>query len=765
MGGAIRTGFAILLVFLCVANACCAFLSRKSDKSISLGISMLSASVVLPMLGNLILIIAQDYTLAMVGSYVYFLGLNAVVVALLFFTADYCSVNFRGTRYRTFVIVLITVDTVQLLANAFTKHAFDLSETIVDGAPYFSLVPYAGQAFHRVIAYGIFFASLAVFVYKVVKSPRIYVERYAVILAAMLFTGLLETFFIFTNTSIDFSMAAFGLFGLLVYYFAIHYKPVRLLDRMLSSIVDDMGDGVVFFDHDGACIYANDHARDMLDIRSERDLEHAASLIGSKVGPVRSSQARPWDERITVKKEGAVSFWTLSARDMYDERTKRPSGSYVVLRDSTDLELKLERERYAATHDDLTDLYNKQHLYNKARELIDANPNTRFAAVAVDIKGFKIINDIFGKDFGDKVLCVIAEYLRTKAVDKDVYGRISGDKFGFIMPVEDLARIDFDEMLDNQKAAMAELNQPIVVHVGVYEVTEPDLLVSIMFDRAFMAIASIKNDYQRHVAYYDDAMRENAIWSQRISSELDFAIADGQIVPYLQPLVDAAGNIMGAEVLVRWIHPEEGFLSPGRFIPIFETNGMISKLDVHMWESACRILKSWQERGIDHFLSVNISPRDFYFIDVYKTIRELVDEYGIDASKLRLEITETVMMNDISNRLKIIDALRADGFLVEMDDFGSGYSSLNMLKDIPVDVLKIDMIFLYQTKDIDRAHTILQMIINLSEQLGIPAVTEDVETRDQHEMLVDMGCHLFQGYYFAKPMPLVEFEQLYVNAN
>ena len=185
---------------------------------------------------------------------------------------------------------------------------------------------------------------------------------------------------------------------------------------------------------------------------------------------------------------------------------------------------------------------------------------------------------------------------------------------------------------------------------------------------------------------------------------------------------------------------------------------MIVEVDKHMWRCACEILSRWQKSGIDLFISVNISPKDFYFVDVVAEIKKLVEEFRLEPSKLRIEITETVMMNDAENRMKLLDEFRKSGFIVEMDDFGSGYSSLNMLKDMPVDVLKIDMKFLGKTSDQKKSHTIVKNIINLTKELGIISLTEGVETQEQYESLEEMGCNLFQGYYFAKPMPVHDFE-------
>ena len=240
------------------------------------------------------------------------------------------------------------------------------------------------------------------------------------------------------------------------------------------------------------------------------------------------------------------------------------------------------------------------------------------------------------------------------------------------------------------------------------------------------------------------------------------AIAERQLKPYLQPIVDKNGTVVGSEALVRWIHPTDGFLSPRAFIPVFEKNGMIVEVDKYMWRCACEILASWKKKGSELFISVNISPKDFYFINVLEEIKKLTAEYGVSPSQLRIEITETVMMTEAELRMKTLSEFRKMGYIVEMDDFGSGYSSLNMLKDMPVDVLKIDMKFLSKSKDDGKAQTILQNIINLSEDLGIDSLTEGVETEDRFNTLNDMGCKLFQGYYFAKPMPLEEFEDKFL---
>ena len=250
------------------------------------------------------------------------------------------------------------------------------------------------------------------------------------------------------------------------------------------------------------------------------------------------------------------------------------------------------------------------------------------------------------------------------------------------------------------------------------------------------------------------------VWDQEISSQLDVAIAENQVVPYLQPIADTSGKIVGAEALVRWIHPAHGFMSPGDFIPLFEDNGMITDLDKHIWKSTCAILSRWEKTHPDFFISVNVSPKDFYMTDVLAEIVSDVVEYDIDPHRLRIEVTESSIMRDTEDKMRLLEEFRKQGFIIEMDDFGSGYSSLNMLKDMPVDILKIDMKFLGKSNDEEKADIIVKNVIRLAEDLQIISLAEGVETVEQFERLKELGCHLFQGYYFSKPIPVADFEEL-----
>ena len=301
------------------------------------------------------------------------------------------------------------------------------------------------------------------------------------------------------------------------------------------------------------------------------------------------------------------------------------------------------------------------------------------------------------------------------------------------------------------------------VFAGVYEIDDLDEPVSIMCDKANLASELVKDDYQNCVSYYNKDLLEKTIEEGRVIAEFERALKNEEFVMFLQPQVDGTGKAHGAEALVRWQHPERGLLSPFFFIDILEKAGLIYKLDKYMWEKAAKQLSIWKNTDkSDYHISVNISTKDFYLLDVYETFVEMIARYGIEPEKLKLEITETALMSDFKKNMEIIRKLQNYGFKIEIDDFGSGYSSLNMLKDISADILKIDMGFLRASENEVKGRDILETIIVLAKKLGMEVITEGVETKEQLDMLSAMGCNMYQGYYFSKPIQVDEFENKFM---
>ncbi|WP_295152253.1 EAL domain-containing protein [uncultured Ruminococcus sp.] len=753
----IRIGFSFLFTIVALALGVCAFIAARSPREIGKTVAKVDLALIPPLMGNLIIIGSSVKNVAAAGYHIYFIGMNIAVLSMVEFTNMYCKIS-RERKHRTpkAVYGLLIADIIQLLLNPFFGHAFSLEGVDVQGKTYYKLIPHLGQYFHRVVDNLILGALALLFLIMVFRMSKVNRGRYRAIFVSMMLVALWQSFYFFSKTPVNRSMLGFGIFGLLVFYFSICFRPLKLLDRMLSDIAAEMVQALYVFDPNGKCVWMNIPGMKLADVK-ENELDDVPAKLEDLFGKIEFGEGRYKLEKI-IDSNGERKYYLLEMRSFNDD-SKRLSGSFLIIRDTTEEKMRIKQELYNSCHDSLTGLYTRQHLYEQIREKLDSTTGTDFITVFVDVKNFKIVNDIFSTAFGDRALQQIADWIRSIMTPDCVYGRLAGDTFGIFAPKDCFDVDKVDSELSSFTVADGSLEYHILIHVGIYEVTEKDTEISVMFDRAHLALKTITDEYQTHIAYYDKKLREKVLWDQQISAEVHEAIEEMQIRPYLQPIADVNGKVVGAEALARWIHPERGFMPPNTFIPVFEKNGMIVDVDRHMWRCACKILAEWKKAGIDLFISVNISPKDFYFINVVSEIKSLVEEYGVDPSKLRVEITETVMMTDAEDRMRMMDELRKFGFIVEMDDFGSGYSSLNLLKDMPVDVLKIDMKFLSSSGDDKKLMTIIKNIIILSDDLGIASLTEGVETKEQYEQLAEIGCKLFQGYYFSKPLPIDEFNK------
>ena len=308
---------------------------------------------------------------------------------------------------------------------------------------------------------------------------------------------------------------------------------------------------------------------------------------------------------------------------------------------------------------------------------------------------------------------------------------------------------------------LAAIHFDLQIAVGICRVEDNRTPISILCDRAFLAASVLKTQESNGYVWYSEHMMSEKIRDRAILSRFSDALSRGEVQIYLQAQVAAdSRRVIGAEALSRWVCDDGRVIPPAMFIPILEEHGKIWQLDYHIWELACSLLKSWQgsEDFADYCISVNISVKDIYYLDLYEVFTHLVDEYKIDPAKLELEITETVFMDKPKEAILLIQRLKEFGFRIAIDDFGSGYSSLSFLKDIQADMLKIDMGFLRKTEHQERSRIILRSIVALARELGMPTVVEGVETSQQVHDLSKIGCDIFQGFYFSRPISVADFE-------
>lgn len=416
-------------------------------------------------------------------------------------------------------------------------------------------------------------------------------------------------------------------------------------------------------------------------------------------------------------------------------------------------------------HDRLTGLYSKEFFYQRVKELLMQNPDREYDIICSDIDNFKLINDIFGIPAGDRLLCSVADMYKDLVGENGICGRFNADQFACLLE----RRNDYTEeyfVYAEEKINSIFNIKSVVMKWGVYPIVDRSISVEQMCDRTFLAVRSIKSRYGVHFATYNNKLRNSLLREQEITDSMVKALVERQFVIYLQPKYGVEDKrLAGAEALVRWDHPKWGLLPPGEFIPLFERNGFITKLDQYVWDKVCEILKEWNYKGYSGVpISVNVSRADVYQMDLADALTTLVNRYGLSRSNLHLEITESAYTENPEQIIETVENLRKLGFVIEMDDFGSGYSSLNMLNRMPLDILKLDMQFIQNETTKAGSRGILHFIMDLAKWMKLSVVAEGVETSEQLERLREVGCNYVQGYYLGRPMPCQDFEELLIKS-
>lgn len=529
---------------------------------------------------------------------------------------------------------------------------------------------------------------------------------------------------------------------------------VLRITRMKNFAINNMADPVMMFDQNNHLLVYNDAAERILQVSSYYSMEEYVKEIDLNYNVKTHEKNREFTRAKVIL--GRTYF--IYGREIWDER-ERFVGTLVVYTDITGHERLKDEATLYATRDQLTGLWNRDYFFEIAERTLKEYPETEFLMIATDIYHFKLFNEILGTDAGDDLLLAFTQAYRENYRERWVFSRISADRFALLIP-----KADYDEegLLRITHSIINKRDDTVKAHcyLGVYEITDRQISVERMYDRAFLAVESLKGNLNKEIAYYQEEILKERIHETTTLDELDRAIENDEFVIYLQPQVLIEdGSVISAEALIRWKKSGQGIVKPGEFISIFENNGMIDRLDYHVWELACRQLAEWKEQGhAERSISVNISVKDFYLMDLYKRITGLVEKYKISPANLKLEITETAFALDVKNQMELVQKLQNYGFFVELDDFGSGYSSLNNLKEIKADMLKMDLKFFEKTEDTKRAQTIIRSVIHLANDLGMPVIAEGVENIEDIELIKEAGCQMVQGYYYAKPMSVKDFE-------
>ncbi len=423
-----------------------------------------------------------------------------------------------------------------------------------------------------------------------------------------------------------------------------------------------------------------------------------------------------------------------------------------------------QREKELIFVHPLTGAGNKLWFMGRTKELLQSGG--RYALVVLDIDKFKVFNDMFGFEQGDSLLVHIAKVLERHVGEREAFAHLAADKFLILLVYDSKAetrrRMDevMREIADYRFSMENSFN--MVTNAGVYVVEEPQMPFGMMSDRAYIAVGLVKGGYTSRCIFYQDEMRRQIIKEYELEQDMNTALSNSDFAVYIQPKYCLkTGGLAGGEALVRWQHPVKGLIMPDKFIPVFEKNGFITRLDDYMLRRMCETMQNWAWQGRPPLkMSVNQSRLSLSDVGYIRCLKNIISEYHFAPWELELEITESAFCGNINSMTDMTRKLRQSGFKLSIDDFGSEYSALKMLKDTVVDTVKIDRAFFCETSNTARSNKIVSSIVALARELEMETVAEGVETREQASFLRDIGCDLAQGYYFAKPMPLADFDRL-----
>lgn len=438
-----------------------------------------------------------------------------------------------------------------------------------------------------------------------------------------------------------------------------------------------------------------------------------------------------------------------------------PDPEVIKARISRSIELAEDRQIISATEkDELTGLYTSEYFYRYGEQYDKFHPASDMDAVCFDVNHFHVLNERFGMAKGDEILKRIASCLMKSFPSDCVICRKTADTFLVYCPHRD----DYSKLVETISASCDDMPTSVKMRVGIYASCDKKLDIQSRFDRAKIAADKIRNNYSVFVSNFDEALMQKELFAEQLMDEFPKAIAEKQFEVFFQPKYDIRGDkpvLSSAEALVRWFHPTLGTISPGAFIPLFEDNGLIARLDEYVWRRTAEKIADWKNRiGSSVPVSVNLSRVEMYDPMLVETFEKITSDNNIMTKDIYLEITESAYVRDSDQIADRVAQLRDHGFFIEMDDFGSGYSSLNMISELPLDALKLDMMFIRTAFDKRNDTRMISIVIDIADYLGVPVIAEGVETEEQYLTLKKLGCAIIQGYYFSKPLPADEFEKL-----
>ena len=701
---------------------------------------------------------------ATVITSLYFIGTDWMSYFIFKFSFQFTGRERKVRRLYPVYFLLCSLDTISLLINIYSLHSFYIILGSIAGVKYWKVCLNPLHFVHIAFCYVMVFQSIAVLLLASIKAPYYYKKKYVTILISYVLIIGVNMVCYSLSAPVDFSILLYGILAVYASYCSAYKVPGDMITLALKNVNEIIEDGIVYFNDHDESVYVNAYAKkifkDGMGFTHEKGTERLREQ--KEVLANKNADFAVWEEKLVIN--GKERLFRTEYKKLY--YSDRFVGSFIKLSDITDRNAQLIKQKYIANHDELTGVFSRNKFFEDCNQLIKDDPQTPRYMIASNIQNFKLVNEVFGRKTGDEILKLTAQILEESCREYPdaIFGRISEDKFALFIRKALFNPSFFESGIISLRSIVKTSSYSLRVLFGISETNGYFDNAQILYDQALMAIKTIKNDYQRVYTFYNSELMEQMMVEQDIVSSFPDAIRNEQFKLYLQPIFDRNEKCAGAEALVYWKHPALGNEAPQYFLKILEDNSLIHVLDTFVIEKALQILKAWQNCGQeDKIISVNISTKDIYQMDVYEVVKGLVEKYGVNPGNLYLEFKETLLTADAAEAKKLLLNLQNFGVKTGIDNFGRGYSSLNLLKDVKTNFLKIDMLFLSETENEERSFKILKFIVSLAKTLNMIIISQGVETKKQCEMLQQLDCEFMQGYFYSKPLGITEFEKKYLS--
>lgn len=638
------------------------------------------------------------------------------------------------------------IDTAVIITNPVNHFAADITYKNTPFGSYIMMSPQPLYYAHFTICIFAIVNMLVFLLIKIVKSSKYYRFRYYCYLFVILISMILNLSFTFSsNFYFDYSRLFYGI-GAVMFYICIYsFKPASLLHKMQVYISNSISDAMVIYDKDGNLISSNAKAKELFGKEVLQKKEALKESLGTKDS--------------CNKKEINGRVYEIQYEDVNDSRGFFVASTFVF-HDITEAEMQFEREKKIADYDSLTGCFNRNGFFSKAKEHLEEHKiESGYAVMISGIRNFKGINGLYGTRVGDMVLKHIGDTLHDFHHEFPmVYGRSAEGKFSSLIPFEYVDSIvnalsNFEIKLDGDVVV------PVEMCHGFAVMTDDTRDIVEYYELALLALANCKKKADTVILEYTQDMAKTQKRKQLLLSQMNYSLEKEDFFIVLQPQIDLRnGKISGAEALVRWKHPALGTIPPGEFIELFEKNGFISRLDRYVWCKAAETIAELSKSGVyNGSISVNVSQIDIMNMDVAKEFERIVEKYNIPNEKLHVEITESACVNNHNVLINTMNNLRKKGFVVEIDDFGSGYSSLNALMKLPFDIVKLDMGFMRESIPSEKTEVVIGAVCNMIHNLNAGIIVEGIETKGNEESANAFHGDVGQGYLYSKPISIEEF--------